>query len=456
MHRHRIKRVERRDGAPVSSAHIVNRVLDQEPCATPCRPRRSWRREGAAAGAGDRCGPHDRRRRAQRAARPWRCRLPDGCQVADRRPCRNVGSADAGRRQRRRGRAGIVQGPRAAAAQPVPRARGRPHRGGRRRCPRRRRGDEGPRSSTSRPGSSRRSARWSRRAGATGSTVAVVRGTRAPTCSARRPRCSRSSKVVNRSRASHRRTAAASTRRRPDRPAPRRRPSSSPAPAAPTSHRHWSTTSRRSPTSPGSSPTARRGSEGWGLRESPGTIVCTVTGHTRRHGVAEVPMGTPLTAIIDEIGGGAREGRTLVAAISGVANAFVPAAQFDTPAAYEEMAGIGAGLGAGRLHRPRRRGRSRRRGARRRPVPRRGVVRSVRTVQARRAGHRRPPRRHPQLEGDRRRPRGRARQGRHGRSRRPLRARPAAAARRHERTRRCSRTASTATSPATSPPPPAI
>ena len=59
-----------------------------------------------------------------------------------------------------------------------------------------------------------------------------------------------------------------------------------------------------------------------------------------------MPMGTPLTAIIDEIGGGAREGRTLVAAISGVANAFVPAAQFDTPAAYEEMAAIGSGLGA--------------------------------------------------------------------------------------------------------------
>ena len=83
-----------------------------------------------------------------------------------------------------------------------------------------------------------------------------------------------------------------------------------------------------------------------GTPQSPGTIVCTVTGHTRRHGVAEVPMGTPLTAIIEEIGGGAREGRTLVAAISGVANAFVPAAQFDTPAAYEEMAGIGSGLGA--------------------------------------------------------------------------------------------------------------
>ena len=85
---------------------------------------------------------------------------------------------------------------------------------------------------------------------------------------------------------------------------------------------------------------------GLGTPRSPGTIVCTVTGHTRRHGVAEVPMGTPLAAIIDEIGGGARPGRALVAAISGVANAFVPAAQFDTPATYEEMAGSRLGLGA--------------------------------------------------------------------------------------------------------------
>ena len=84
-----------------------------------------------------------------------------------------------------------------------------------------------------------------------------------------------------------------------------------------------------------------------GTSESPGTLLATITGRTRRHGVGEVPMGTPLGEIIDVVGGGARPGRTLLAAISGVANAIVPASLFDTPATYEDMHRIGFGLGAG-------------------------------------------------------------------------------------------------------------
>src|SRR3954452_16871275 len=44
-----------------------------------------------------------------------------------------------------------------------------------------------------------------------------------------------------------------------------------------------------------------------GTEQSPGTIVCTVTGMTQRAGVGEVIMGTPLREVIDEIGGGVRE-----------------------------------------------------------------------------------------------------------------------------------------------------
>ncbi|MEA2687024.1 MAG: hypothetical protein QOE93_2219, partial [Actinomycetota bacterium] len=39
-----------------------------------------------------------------------------------------------------------------------------------------------------------------------------------------------------------------------------------------------------------------------GTAESPGTIVCTVTGRTQRHGVGEVQMGTPLREVIELIG----------------------------------------------------------------------------------------------------------------------------------------------------------
>jgi NADH:ubiquinone oxidoreductase subunit F (NADH-binding) len=83
-----------------------------------------------------------------------------------------------------------------------------------------------------------------------------------------------------------------------------------------------------------------------GTTASPGTVVCTVSGDTRRAGVAEFPMGTPISEIIDEIGGGARDDRRIVAAISGVANAILPAELFDTSACYDAMRSAGSGLGA--------------------------------------------------------------------------------------------------------------
>jgi NADH-quinone oxidoreductase subunit F len=83
-----------------------------------------------------------------------------------------------------------------------------------------------------------------------------------------------------------------------------------------------------------------------GTSESPGTVVCTVSGDTVRSGVAEVELGTTLRQVIDEIGGGARPGHELVAALSGVANPVLPASAFDTPLSYEAMRAAGSGLGA--------------------------------------------------------------------------------------------------------------
>ena len=56
-----------------------------------------------------------------------------------------------------------------------------------------------------------------------------------------------------------------------------------------------------------------------GTSESPGSLVCTVTGATRHHGVGEVPMGTPLREVIDLIGGGPGDGRSVKAVIGGAA-----------------------------------------------------------------------------------------------------------------------------------------
>jgi len=83
-----------------------------------------------------------------------------------------------------------------------------------------------------------------------------------------------------------------------------------------------------------------------GTEKSPGTVVCTITGYTRHHGVGEVMMGTPLNEVIDEIGGGPREGRSIKAVMSGVANGIIPASKLDTPVSYEDLAAIGSGVGS--------------------------------------------------------------------------------------------------------------
>jgi NADH:ubiquinone oxidoreductase subunit F (NADH-binding) len=75
-------------------------------------------------------------------------------------------------------------------------------------------------------------------------------------------------------------------------------------------------------------------------------VVCTVTGRTRRHGVAEVAMGTPLRDVIEEIGGGLEPGRQIVAVLSGVASPLLPAGRLDAPVSYEGLTAAGAGLGA--------------------------------------------------------------------------------------------------------------
>jgi NADH-quinone oxidoreductase subunit F len=84
-----------------------------------------------------------------------------------------------------------------------------------------------------------------------------------------------------------------------------------------------------------------------GTQESPGTIVCTVTGRVRRHGVGEVMMGTPLREVIEEIGGGPLPGRTIKAVMSGVATGLLTADLLDTPVSYEALAEAGSGLGSG-------------------------------------------------------------------------------------------------------------
>jgi NADH:ubiquinone oxidoreductase subunit F (NADH-binding) len=84
-----------------------------------------------------------------------------------------------------------------------------------------------------------------------------------------------------------------------------------------------------------------------GTDKSPGTQVCTVVGDVAFPGVAEVELGTPLRQVLDEVGGGPLDGRTLKAVFSGVANPVVAAENLDVPLSYEGFQSIGSGMGAG-------------------------------------------------------------------------------------------------------------
>ncbi len=81
-----------------------------------------------------------------------------------------------------------------------------------------------------------------------------------------------------------------------------------------------------------------------GTAESPGTIVCTVSGRMPRAGVGEFALGTPLRDVIAELGGGSTE--AVVAVLSGTANPFLPADALDAPLSWEGLAAAGGGLGS--------------------------------------------------------------------------------------------------------------
>ena len=99
-----------------------------------------------------------------------------------------------------------------------------------------------------------------------------------------------------------------------------------------------------------------------GTDESPGTMLCTVSGCVTLRGVGEFTMGTPLREIIETLGGGARPGRTIRAVLQGAASAIITADQLDTPASWEGDAGDRIRTRLVVVHRHRRRNRHRGRG----------------------------------------------------------------------------------------------
>ena len=85
-----------------------------------------------------------------------------------------------------------------------------------------------------------------------------------------------------------------------------------------------------------------------GTPTSKGTKVFALAGKIRRGGLVEVPMGTTLRQIVEEIGGGVAPGRKLKAIqIGGPSGGCIPAELADLPVDFEALTQAGAIMGSG-------------------------------------------------------------------------------------------------------------
>jgi len=84
-----------------------------------------------------------------------------------------------------------------------------------------------------------------------------------------------------------------------------------------------------------------------GTDESPGTMLFTVCGDVVREGVFELPLGTPLRHLVEDLGGGPPEGRSVKAIFPGASNTVIGQSEIDLPMDFESMRAFGTGLGAG-------------------------------------------------------------------------------------------------------------
>ncbi len=87
-----------------------------------------------------------------------------------------------------------------------------------------------------------------------------------------------------------------------------------------------------------------------GTATSKGSKVFALGGKINHTGLVEVPMGTTLREVIEEIGGGIPNGRKFKAAqTGGPSGGCIPAEHLDTPIDYDNLIAIGAMMGSGGL-----------------------------------------------------------------------------------------------------------
>ncbi len=89
---------------------------------------------------------------------------------------------------------------------------------------------------------------------------------------------------------------------------------------------------------------------GMGTERSKGTKVFCLVGKINNTGLVEIPMGTTLREVVEEIGGGIPNGKKFKAAqTGGPSGGCIPAELIDTPIDYDNLTAIGAMMGSGGL-----------------------------------------------------------------------------------------------------------
>ena len=87
-----------------------------------------------------------------------------------------------------------------------------------------------------------------------------------------------------------------------------------------------------------------------GTEKSKGTKVFALGGKINNTGLVEIPMGTPLREVIEEIGGGIPNGKKFKAAqTGGPSGGCIPTEHFDIPIDYDNLISIGSMMGSGGL-----------------------------------------------------------------------------------------------------------
>ena len=87
-----------------------------------------------------------------------------------------------------------------------------------------------------------------------------------------------------------------------------------------------------------------------GTEKSKGTKVFALGGKITNTGLVEIPMGTTLREVVEEIGGGVPNGKKFKAAqTGGPSGGCIPAEHFDVPIDYDNLIAIGSMMGSGGL-----------------------------------------------------------------------------------------------------------